>query len=128
MVRRNSEVVKTNLIAALTVKQDASAPCTGRRMSEWTKLSLAVDSGACESVVDAAEQVPGYEVPETRASKSGLVYASATGEESPNLGEVFLPMLTTENTKRPMKMQVAEVSRSSRWRQENMRGRPRGGV
>ena len=110
MVRRNSEVVKTNLIAGLTVKQDALAPCA-EKMSEWTKLSLAVDSGACESVIDAAEQVPGYEVQVTRASKSGLVYASATGEEMPNLGEVFLPMLTKENTKRSMKMQVAEVSR-----------------
>ena len=108
MVRRNSETVK--LIAGLTVKQDALAPCA-EKMSEWTKLSLAVDSGACESVIDAAEQVPGYEVQETRASKSGLVYASATGEEIANLGEVFLPMMTKENTKRSMKMQVADLSR-----------------
>ena len=108
MVRRNSETVM--LIAGLTVKQDAVAPYA-EKMSEWTKLSLAVDSGACESVIDAAEQVPGYEVQETRASKSGLVYASATGEEIANLGEVFLPMMAKENTKRSMKMQVAEVSR-----------------
>ena len=74
MVRRNSETVK--LIAGLTVKQDALAPCA-EKMSEWTKLSLAVDSGACESVIDATEQVPGYEVQESRASKSGLVYASS---------------------------------------------------
>ena len=108
MVRRNSEVVK--LIAGLTVKQDALAP-RAEKISEWTKLSLAVDSEACESVIHAAEQVPGYEVQETRASKSGLVCASATGEEIANLGEVFLPMMTKENTKRSMKMQVAEVSR-----------------
>ena len=79
MVRRNSEVVKTNRIAGLTVKPDALAPCA-EKMSDWTKLSLAVDSGACESVIDAAEQVPGYEVQETRVSKFGLVYASATDE------------------------------------------------
>ena len=108
MVRQNSETV--GLIAGLTVKQDALAPCA-EKMSEWTKLSLAVDSGACESVIDAAEQVLGYEVQETRASKSGLVYASATGEEIANLGEVFWPMMTKENTKRSMKMQVAEVLR-----------------
>ena len=82
MIRRNSEVVKTNLIVGLTVKQDALAPCA-ERMCEWTKLSLAVDPGACGSVIDAAEQAPGYEVQETRSSKSGLVYASATGEEIP---------------------------------------------
>ena len=58
-------------------------------MSEWTKLSLAVDSGTCESVIGAAEQVPGFEVQEPRPSRSGLVYASAAGEENPNLGEVF---------------------------------------
>ena len=49
-------------------------------------------------VIDAAEQVPGYEVQETRASKSGLVYESATGEEISYLGEVFMPMMTKENT------------------------------
>ena len=72
---------------------------------------MAVDSGACESVIDGAEQVPGGEVQETRSSKSGLVYASAAGEEIPNLGDVILPMMTKENTKRSMNMQVAEVSR-----------------
>ena len=77
MIRRSSKVVRTNLIAE-TVTQDALAPCAEKR-SEWAKLSLAVDSGACESVIDAAEQVLGYEVQETRLSKSGLVYAS--GEE-----------------------------------------------
>ena len=82
MVRRNSEAAK--LIAGLTVKQDALAP-----RAERTKLFSAVDPGACESVIDAAEQVPGYEVQETRASKSGLVYASATGEEIANLGGLF---------------------------------------
>ena len=72
MIRRNSEEVKTNLIAGLTVKQDALAPCA-EKMNEWTKLSSAVDSGACEIVIDAGEQVPAYEVQETRSSKSGLV-------------------------------------------------------
>ena len=110
MIRRNSEVVKTNLIAGLTVKQDAQAPSV-EKVSERTMLSLAVDSGACECVIDVAEHFPGYGVQETRSSRSGLVYASATGEEIPNLGEVCLPMMTKENTKRSMKMQVAEVWR-----------------
>ena len=109
-IQKNSETAEAKLIAGLTVKPDALAPCA-EKISEWTKLSLAGDSGACESVIDAAEQVPGYDVQESRASKSGLVYASATGEEIPNLGEVLLPMLTKENTKRSMKMQAAEVSR-----------------
>ena len=98
------------LLAGLTLKQDSLGTC-GEKANEWTKISMAVDSGACESVIDAAEQIPGYEIKETKASRSGLVYASATGEEIPNLGEVLLPMLTKENTKRSMKMQAAEVSR-----------------
>ena len=93
-----------------TVKNDTIAPCT-QKAEEWKKVSLAVDSGACESVIDAESEVPGYEIVETKASKSGLTYASATGEEIPNLGEVLLPMVTKENTKRSMRMQAAEVSR-----------------
>ena len=48
---------------------------------------------------------------EGKASRMGVKYASATGEEIPNLGEVTLPMITTEGTRRSMKMQAAEVSR-----------------
>ena len=91
-------------------KRAALASCA-EKMSEWTKLFLAVDSGAYESVIDAAELVAGDEVQETRSSRSGLVYASATGEEIPNLGDALLPMMTKQNTKRSIKMQVAEVSR-----------------
>ena len=52
--------------------------------------------GACESVVDPEENVPEFEVEETRASKKGLMYASATGEEIPNLGGIAIPMVTLE--------------------------------
>ena len=97
------------LVAGLTVKRDSIAPCM-QKPSEWRKISTAVDSGAIESVIDA-EAVPGYEVRETPASKAGVTYVSATGEDIPNLGEVILPFLTNERTKRAMKMQAAEVTR-----------------
>ena len=87
----------------MTVKQDTIAPCS-QKGEGWTKLSMAVDSGACETVVDAEEAVPGYAIQQTKASKSGLAYASATGEEILNLGEIVLPMVTKENTKRCMRM------------------------
>ena len=77
----------------------------------WKKISMAIDSGACENVIDASEEVPDYEVKEGKASKMGVKYASATGEEIPNLGEVMLPMVTIEGSRRSMKMQAAEVSR-----------------
>lgn len=71
---------------------------------------MAVDASDSRSVVDAAEEVPGYEVQETRPSTSGLGHASTTGEDIPYLGEVFVSMLKKENAKRSMKLQVAEVS------------------
>ena len=46
---------------------------------------MAVDSGACENVIDAEEMVPGFEIKQTKASMSGVKYASATGEEILNL-------------------------------------------
>ena len=101
---------KGRTIAGLAVKNDVLAPCTEKH-TEWKKLSMAVDSGACESVIDAETQLPGYEVMETKASRGGLTYVSAAGEDIPNLGELMVPMVTTENTKRCMKMQVAEVTR-----------------
>ena len=36
----------------LTVHQDALAPCADKS-SDWTQISLAADSGACESVIRA---------------------------------------------------------------------------
>ena len=72
---------------------------------------MAIDSGACDNVIDAEETVPDYEVYQTKASMNGMKYASATGEEIPNLGEVMIPMVTSEGTKKKMKMQAAAVSR-----------------
>ena len=94
-------------IAALTKVGDAMGACAQEQRG-WRKISMAIDSGACENVIDASEEVPGYEVKQGRASKMGVKYASATGEEIPNLGEVVLPMVTT---RRSMRMQAAEVSR-----------------
>jgi hypothetical protein len=89
---------------------DPINPCT-QEVKGWKKLSMAVDSGACENVIDASEEVPDYKIRESKASKMGVKYASATGEEIPNLGEVLLPMMTMEGTKRSMRMQAAEVSK-----------------
>ena len=46
------------------------APCAAK--PGWKKLSLAMDSGACESVIDAEECLPDYPILETKASRSGL--------------------------------------------------------
>ena len=96
-------------IASLTMASDSIAPCTNK--VGWKKVSLAIDSGACDNVIDAEELLLDYKVHQTKASTSGMKYASATGEEIPNLGEVMLPMITCEGTKKKMRMQAAAVSR-----------------
>ena len=56
------------------------SPCTETKPG-WKRVSMAVDSEACENVIDAEEMVPGFEIKQTKASMSGVKYASATGEE-----------------------------------------------
>ena len=68
-------------VASLTMASDSIAPCTNK--VGWKKVSLAIDSGACDNVIDAEELLPDYKVHQTKASTSGMKYASATGEEIP---------------------------------------------
>ena len=76
----------------------------------WQYLSLTVDSGAAETVIPhmLAQDHP---IHETQASRSGLNYASATGDPIPNLGEQKLPLLTQEGSLRAMTFQAAPVDR-----------------
>ena len=76
---------------------------------KWTRISMAVDSGACDSVADP-NQIP-CAVKETQASRSGQNFASATGEPIPNLGEMVMPMRTREGTFRSMTVQAAPVTK-----------------
>ena len=51
------------------------------RMAIGGRLSVAVVLEACESVIDAEEEVPAYAIKDARATKIGRIYASATCEE-----------------------------------------------
>ena len=59
----------------------------------WQKISLAIDSGAAETVIPHLE-VRAHPIKETESSRRGVTYASATGAPIPNLGEQTLPLLT----------------------------------
>ena len=83
--------------------------CTEEQQQKWTRISMAVDSGACDSVADP-EQMP-CTVNETPASRSGANFASATGEPIPNLGEMKLPLMMREGTCRSMKVTAAPVTK-----------------
>ena len=77
----------------------------------WQYLSLTVDSGAAETVIPHM-LVQSHPIHETQASRSGLNYASATGDPIPNLGEQKLPLLTQEGSLRAMTFQAAPVDRA----------------
>ena len=77
---------------------------------KWTQLSIAIDSGACESVIDPAH-VPGVSLEETIGSKTGEDFQSATGEPIPNLGELKLAMITRERSIRGMTFTGAPVAK-----------------
>ena len=76
----------------------------------WRKISLAIDSGATETVIPHT-LVTEYFILETDKSRSGACYASATGEPIPNLGEQKLPLATEEGSMRAMTFQAAPVAK-----------------
>ena len=76
----------------------------------WQLLSMAVDSGAAETVIPH-RLVSQHPIKDTNASRAGMCYSSATGEPIPNLGEQRIPLLTMENTLRGMTFQAAPVSK-----------------
>ena len=76
----------------------------------WVQLAIAIDSGACDSVIDPGD-VPSNVVQETRGSRNGEDYQSATGETIPNLGELHLGLVTREMSIRGMTFTGAPVAK-----------------
>ena len=111
-VKNTSELKKrTKAVNTLTKCAPCSLSLVGReRSNDWQLLSVTVDSGACDSVIDP-EDVPGYEVRETKASRSGEAFASATGETIPNLGEIELPFQTRKQSWKNLTRQACDVSK-----------------
>ena len=79
---------------------------------KWKILAIAVDSGACASVI-SPEALPGYQdfICETEASRSGEEFVGASGETIPNDGVVKSPMITREQTARGMTFIAARVAK-----------------
>ena len=82
----------------------------GRSIKLWRRLEVAIDSGACDNVIDP-DELPEHEVRETRASKDGDEFSSATGEPIPNLGEMSIMMVTRERTTRAMTFTACPVAK-----------------
>ena len=79
-------IEESRKISASTKITECISPCTETKPG-WKRVSMAVDSGACENVIDANEIVPGFEIKQTKASMSGVKYSSATGEDNFEFGQ-----------------------------------------
>ena len=103
-----------NLVATLTKAKETHMGVCGKNAeneaSTWRRISIAVDSGACDNVI-SPDDVPEQEVVESAGSKKGENFYSATGEPIPNLGDIKLPMIMREGTARGMLMRAAPVSK-----------------
>ena len=86
-------------------------PLAGANEGEWEHLEAILDSGATVTVIPPHVGKE-YEVVPSEASKAGVRYEVANGEEIPNLGEKLLPVVTDEGSWRGMLAQVADVSKA----------------
>ena len=77
---------------------------------EWEYLESIVDSGATVTVIPPSVGRD-YAILAGEASKAGVMYEVANGEEIPNLGEKLMPVLTAEGSRRGLRAQVADVSK-----------------
>jgi hypothetical protein len=75
----------------------------------WERIESVVDSGATVSVMppDVAKE---YEVMPSVASRSGVTYQVANGDEIDNLGEKTIPVVTDDGWLQGVYTQVAGVT------------------
>ena len=76
----------------------------------WTRVSLIVDSGACETVADL-RAFPGDPLDETAASKVGDVFLTVAGGPIPQLGEKQVLICTESGDIGSIKAQCSIVAK-----------------
>ena len=79
--------------------------------NEWEYIETILDSGATVTVIPP-HVGHAYEVLPSAASRAGVKYEVANGEEIPNLGEKLMPVMTREGSMRGLRAQVADVSKA----------------
>ena len=94
------------------MKQEKTVAACSEKKRGWQCLSVAVDSGACDNVIDPKD-INAYEdqVEDTEASRNEEHFLAANGEEIPNYGQVKVPAITREQTVRGITFQAAGVSK-----------------
>ena len=81
-----------------------------RNDAGWTHVRVIPDSGAIQSVAPK-DMAVGYPVQPSAGSMRGQQYVSASGDEIPNEGEQYLPVLSAEGHQTTQRWQMAEATR-----------------
>ena len=79
--------------------------------SEWEYVEFILDSGATTIVIPLSVG-KAYEVQPSEASKAGVMYEIANGDEIQNLGEKLMPVVTAEGAWKGLLAQVADISKA----------------
>ena len=100
----------TNQLRTLTERRPQSLMplCSSE---EWEYVEFIFDSGATATVIPP-NVGKAYAIQPGDASRAGVTYEVANGEEIPNLGEKLMPVVTAEGTWRGLRAQVADVSKA----------------
>ena len=77
---------------------------------DWVWFSLVVGSGACDNVVDPRD-MPGYPLRETRESRNGETFVTASGDPIPQLGKKVATLLNEGGVPKKLKTQCTTVSK-----------------
>ena len=79
--------------------------------NDWEYFEFILDSGATTTVIPMSVG-RAYEVQPSEASKAGVMYEIANGDEIPNLGEKLMPVVTAEGAWKGLLAQVADISKA----------------
>ena len=94
--------------------RESPVGCSARNSSDaqlaWRRVSIAIDSGACDRAI-SPENVPYHEVHYSVESRRGEYFQTASGEPTPNLGYLQLPLYMREGTIRSMVMKASLVTK-----------------
>ena len=87
-------------------------PAIGEKTVEngWRKVKGVMDSGATESVAPLS-MCPNYRTYESKGSRAGQKYATASGDLLENLGEQFLDIETEDGNEGEARYQKADVAK-----------------
>ena len=76
-----------------------------------TKLTITIDSGAAESVINE-EHAPMIKTRPSEGSRRGIEYVNANGATMPNRGEKLMPVKAENGLECSVRMQVTDVKRA----------------